>query len=198
MKETIKQLSGSQVYSLLDFLKAFNQIKNTSKAKERPVVAPEHRNYRCLTMSFGSTGAPGTFAKAIYLAFRELLDIIASYFDDVTVHSKYLNYHLSHLRQVFEVVKKYNFTLRPDKCLFFQEEAELLGHIVSPDGIKPANKTLDKVAKFELPKNKTELMLFIYLYRFYIEHGQSSVEIASPLTNLLKKIVSLFLVQRKL
>ena len=35
MKETIEQLSGSQVYSLLDFLKAFNQIGNTPKARER-------------------------------------------------------------------------------------------------------------------------------------------------------------------
>ena len=138
-------------------------------------------------MPFGPTGTPGTFAKAICIAFRELLDIVASYFDDVTVYSKHSNYHLSYLRQTFEVVRKYNFTLRPDKCLFFQEEAELSGHIVSPNGIKPASKTLDKVAKFELPKNKTELKSFIHLCRFYIEHVQSFAEIASPLTNLLRK-----------
>ena len=119
MKETIEQLSGSQVYSLLDFLKAFNQIGNTPKARERLVIATEHGNYRCLTLPFGPTGAPGTFAKAICIAFRELLDIVASYFDDVTVHSKHSNHHLSHLRRAFEVVRKYNFTLRPDKCLFF-------------------------------------------------------------------------------
>jgi len=29
---------------------------------------------------------------------------------------------------------------------------------------------LDKVAKFELPKNKTELKSFIYLCGFYMEH----------------------------
>jgi len=87
-------------------------------------------------MPFRPTGALDTFTKAICLAFRELLDIIASYFDDITVLSKHLNHYLSHLRQAFEVVRKYNFTLRPDKCLFFQEEAELLGYIVSPDGIK--------------------------------------------------------------
>jgi len=98
MKGPIEQLSGSQVYSLLNFLKAFNQIENTPKAKERLVVATEHGNYRCLTMLFGPTIAPCTFAKAICLAFRELLDIISSYFDDVTVYSKQLNNHLSHLR----------------------------------------------------------------------------------------------------
>ena len=85
------------MYNLLDYLKAFNQIENTPKAKERLVVATEHGNYRCLTMPFGPTGIPGTFAKAIYLAFRELLDIIASYFDDVTDHSKWPNHHLNHL-----------------------------------------------------------------------------------------------------
>jgi len=46
---------------------------------------------------------------------------------------------------------------------------------------------LDKVAKFELPKNKTELKSFIHLYGFYMEHVQSFAEIAFPLTNLLKK-----------
>ena len=74
---------------------------STPKAKERLVLATEHRNYQCLTMPLGSTGVLGTFAKVICLAFRELLDIIASYFNDVTVYSKYLNYHLSHLKQAF-------------------------------------------------------------------------------------------------
>ena len=78
------------MYSLLDFLKAFNQIENTLKAKERSILAIEHRNYKCLTMPFGPIGAPDTFATAIYIAFRELLDIITSYFDNVIVHTKNL------------------------------------------------------------------------------------------------------------
>jgi len=53
IKESIEQLSGSQLYTLLDFLTAFNHIENTPKAKERLVVATEHGNYRCLTMPFG-------------------------------------------------------------------------------------------------------------------------------------------------
>ena len=88
IKKTLEQLSDSQVYSLLDFSKAFNQIENTSKAREKPVIVIEYKNYRCLTILFGSTGAPGTFAKDIWFAFRELLDIIANHFDDRIVYSK--------------------------------------------------------------------------------------------------------------
>ena len=73
-------------------------------------------------MVFGLMCAPGTFAKAICLAFRELLDLIASDFDDVTVYSKHLNHYLSRLRQAFEVVRKYNFTLRTDQYLFFKKK----------------------------------------------------------------------------
>ena len=124
-------------------------------------------------------------SKSPTLAFRELLDIITSYFDNIRVHSKQLNNYLSYLRPVFEVVRKYNFTLRPDKCLFFQEEAELLGHIISPDRIKPASKTLDKVANFEL-SNKAELKSFIYVDFIWSMFNQL-VEIASPLANLLKQ-----------
>ena len=65
IKETLEQLSDAQVYSLLDFSKAFNQMENTSKAREKPVIAIEYKNYRCLTILFGSTGAAGTFAKDI-------------------------------------------------------------------------------------------------------------------------------------
>ena len=45
---------------------------------------------------------------------------------------------------------------------------------------------MDKVIKFELSKNKTELKSFIHLCGFYIEHVQSFAEIAFPVTNLLK------------
>ena len=60
------------------------------KAKDRLAVAIEHENYRCLTMPFSFIDASGIFAKAIYIAFRELLDIITSYFDNVTIiHNSY-------------------------------------------------------------------------------------------------------------
>ena len=63
---------------------------------------------------------------------------------------------ISHFREVFETVRKYNSTLKPEKCLFFQEEVELLRHMVSPTGIKPTAKLLQKISLFE-PKSKTDI-----------------------------------------
>ena len=130
MKETIEQLAPAVVYSLLDFLKAFHQIINSLRAKERLILATEFGNYSYNVMPFGPTSAPATFSKAMLIAFaNQIYNILAVYFDDATVYSQTVEQHISHLREVFETARKYNFTLRPEKCLFFQEEVELLGHI---------------------------------------------------------------------
>jgi len=104
-------------------------------------------------MPFSPTDILNTFAKSVCFTIYELLDIIASYFDNVTVYSKNPKYYLVHLRKVFEVVKIYNFTLRPDKCLFFQEEVELLGYTIGSSSIKSVNKILNKVTIFKVSKN---------------------------------------------
>jgi hypothetical protein len=83
------------------------------------------------------------------MAFAHLISTLASYFDHLAYHSRDPKQHLAHLRQVFAVIRKYNFTLRPEKCVFYQE-VELLGHLISSKGIKPLDKLLKKDLKFDM------------------------------------------------
>ena len=93
----------------MDFLKGFNQILNSLRARERLVLATEFGNYCYNVMSFGPTGAPFTFSKAMLIAFiNQIYKILAVYFDDATVYSKIVEQHLFHLREVFETIRKYN------------------------------------------------------------------------------------------
>src|ERR1700730_9444386 len=119
MHETVESMSESVVFSPLDLLKAVNQIQNTQRAKERLVITTEWGNYQHNVMPFGPTNAPFTFAKATVIGFAHLISTLATYFDDLTCHSKDPKQHLAHIRQVFAVMRKYNFTLRPEKCLFY-------------------------------------------------------------------------------
>ena len=162
------------------------------------MLATEFGNYQYNVMPFGPKNAPATFAKVICIAFSELADIVASYFDDVTVHSKNTESHLCHLRKVFEIVRKYNLTLRPDKCLFFQEEIELLGFQVSPRGIRPSAKITQKISLFKLPTNKTELKAFIHLCGFVQDNIHAFAELTAPLTELLKKDTKFIFEQEKI
>jgi len=187
LQETIEQLAEAKIYSPLDFLKAYHQIKVTPAAREKLVLATEFGNFQYNIMPFGLKNASATFAKAMQQAFEPVVDITATYFDDVTVHSVEVTKHLDHLRRVFDIIRKYNFTLRPEKCLFFQDQIELLGYTINPTGIKPNCKLLNKVKIFDMPQGKTDVKAFVHLCGFYSNHIQNFAEIASPLTELLKK-----------
>ena len=57
--------------------------------------------------------------------------------------------------------------LNPDKCTFLQRELEYLGHEITPEGIKPLKRNVEKVINFPAPQNKKKLERFIGLASYY-------------------------------
>jgi len=64
-------------------------------------------------------------------------DFVSVYLDDVLVFSKTLEGHLEHLRTVIERLAAAGLKLKPSKCHFIRQEVEYLGHIITPNGLKP-------------------------------------------------------------
>ena len=61
-------------------------------------------------------------------------DFVSVYLDDVLVFSEV---HLDHVKQVLERVSTAGLKLKPSKCYFLCHTVEYLGHLVTPQGIKP-------------------------------------------------------------
>jgi hypothetical protein len=57
------------------------------------------------------------------------------YLDGVTVFSRKISDHLSHLRSVLERCRKYGISLNPKKLVFVVDQGKLLGFIVSKNGM---------------------------------------------------------------
>lgn len=58
------------------------------------------------------------------------------FFYDILVYSKGEEEHLSHLRQVMEVLWKNHLYAKLSKCHFGVREVEYLGHIVTAETVK--------------------------------------------------------------
>ncbi|GJQ70848.1 hypothetical protein Trydic_g771 [Trypoxylus dichotomus] len=54
--------------------------------------------------------------------------------DDVVISSKSLHEHLG---QIFQKLEEYNLKVQLDKSEFLRKEVRFLGHVITPDGIKP-------------------------------------------------------------
>ena len=58
------------------------------------------------------------------------------YIDNMLVKLLHADNHLNHLRQAFEVLKRYNMKINPTKCSFGVASGKFLGYMVTQQGIK--------------------------------------------------------------
>ena len=88
-------------------------------------------------MPFGLMNAGSTFQRAMDIVFIDEKDgFVVIYIDEIIVFSSSDEEHLQHLKQTFEKCRRYDISLNPKKSHFSMEEGKILGHIVSPEGIK--------------------------------------------------------------
>ncbi|KAG1136095.1 hypothetical protein G6F38_012310 [Rhizopus arrhizus] len=142
-------------------------------------------------MPFGIKSSPAVFCRMIYLAMEKFLGKgVSTYIDDMCAHNNSFEEHLSLLEQVLRRLHEVNLVLKPNKCVWCQREVEVLGFIVSPTGITPNPKNVEKIVNFKRPHNVKDIRAFTALAGFYRCHIQGFGEVTEPLNRLLKKNTS--------
>ena len=81
--------------------------------------------------------------------------------NDMTIFSKNNDDHFSQLRKTFKKCRRFGLSLNPKKSSFDMQEGNLLGHIVSKDGVRIDPKRLASIQEWETPRNKKEVQSFI-------------------------------------
>jgi len=109
------------------------------------------------------------------------------YMDDVVIFSVTLEDHLRYLRKIFKRLKEFNLKIQTNKCEFLKKEAEFLGHIITPEGIKPNPTKIDAILKFPIPKTHKQIKSFLGMIGFYRKFINNLAKISKPLTLCLKK-----------
>lgn len=186
--DLLDQLGHCQYFTTLDLASGFHQIEVDPKDTEKTAFSVENGHYEFLRMPFGLKNAPSTFQRimdSILLGIQN--ERCAVYMDDILIYSRTIHEHLSRLREVFTRLRKANLKIQPDKCEFLKKEVAYLGHLITPDGVKPDPKKVEAVENFPVPKNTKEVKSFLGLTGYYRRFIPSYAKISKPLTNLLKK-----------
>ena len=68
-------------------------------------------------------------------------------------------------KEIFEVLRKHNCYLKPEKCLFLQKEIPYLGYIISGKGIHPDPVKLSGIKDWPNPKSVTDTRSFLGMVR---------------------------------
>jgi hypothetical protein len=107
----------------------------------------------------------------------------------LTVFSKDGRTHINHLRQVLDRCREFGISLNPAKSVFGVTEGNILGHIISKDGVKLDPERVEAISKVPLPASKKSLQSFLGQTNFVHRFIPNYAEIMKPIYKLLKKDV---------
>lgn len=81
--------------------------------------------------------------------------------DNVLVASKSEEEHTWHLFALFTQLNDNSLIVRPEKCIFGQQELEFLGHSVGADNIHPLLSGVTAIQDFPQPMTVCQLRRFL-------------------------------------
>lgn len=186
--ELLDKLGRCQYFSTLDLASGFHQIKVHPNSIHKTAFSTNEGHFEYLRMPFGLKNAPATFQRLMNNILRdEINKNCAVYMDDIIIFSPTLDEHIKHLESVFKKLDQANLRIQIDKSEFLRKETEFLGHVITPDGIRPNQKKIEAIQNFKLPSTQKEIKSFLGLVGYYRKFIDSFAAITKPLTNCLKK-----------
>ena len=77
------------------------------------------------------------------------------YLDNIIIFSKNKDDHLHHLEEIFSRLQHFGLKMKHEKCAFFKQHIQYLGHLISKVGFEPLPEKLESIRKMPAP-NSTE------------------------------------------
>ncbi|GFV81841.1 retrovirus-related Pol polyprotein from transposon 17.6 [Trichonephila clavipes] len=151
-------LHGKRIFSKIDIFKAFHQIPIAECDIPKTAVTTPWGLYEYTHLCFGLVNAPQTFMQFMHEVLRGL-PFCFVYLDDILCYSENAEEHRSHLRTIFQRLSSYGLKLNISKCVFGVTELIFLGHLITPDGIKPLPDKVQAVLDYKQPETRCKQAL---------------------------------------
>ena len=170
----------------MDLRSAFHQVELTEDSKKYTAFSLNHKKFQFSKLPFGYTNSPSVFQSVMCKALNDVIGRLAFVFiDDILIFSRNSMDHIKDIESVLNNLRVANLSIKLEKCSFFRERVEFLGHSVGSEGIRCIQN--EKLAKMTRPTNVKELQRFLGLANYFRKFIPVFSRVADPLYKLLRK-----------
>lgn len=188
ISDILDKLGRANYFTTLDLASGFHQIEIHPDDVEKTAFTVEHGHYEFVRMPFGLKNAPSTFQRVMDNVLQGLQGkVCLVYMDDIIIFSTSLQEHISNIKLVFERLRQANLKVQLDKSEFLHKEVSFLGHVITPEGVKPNPQKIHAVKNFPIPKTQKQIKTFLGLLGYYRKFINNFANLTKPLTNCLRK-----------
>lgn len=158
----LRRTASKPFRSAMDMKAAYEQIRIEPDHVDRTTVTTPDGNMVSLVIQIGDCNAPATYQALMNHLFSAFIGrFMDIYLDDIVVYSDSLDEHVSHVKQVIDILAREKLYLSRDKLHFLEKELNLLGRIIDDQGIRMDPHKVDTVINWKVPTNRDLLRGFL-------------------------------------
>ena len=179
-------MNQSKIFSKLDVKWAYHQIKLDPESRDITTFATHEGLFRYKRLIFGVSCAPEIYQRTMQQTLagcKGLRNIL----NNIIVFVSSEKEHNERLEEVLKKLKEKGLKLNKEKCCFNMMKLELMGHVLSKDGVAPEESKIKAVASARKPKNASEVRSFLGLVNYCGRFIPDLATISEPLQKLTQK-----------
>ena len=190
LSDAAQHLAGKSLFCKLDCSQAYHCLKMADqRSVEMLAFNFASRTFAYKRLAQGLSRSVSAFSSFM----REYLDPVvkadqcAQYVDDIGIAANNATDLTRNIRAVFKCIRQAGLKLTIERCHFGVRQVEFLGRTISPEGISPQARKIQKfLAKLRFPKSKKALQRYLGFVNYYRNYIPRMAEKLNPFYKLLK------------
>ena len=191
MQDAVNHFAGKKLFRKLDCSQAYHCVQMADDFSVQLLsinFASRTYAYKCLAQ--GLSKSVTGFSAFIRHCLDHCLtaNVSNQYMDDIGGGAENFTELLRNPKQIIDCVRRSGLKLSPKKCIFGTTKIKFLGNLLTPAGIQPESKKIDKIlSKMKMPQTVKQVKRLIGFVQFFRNHIPKLNEILIPFYELLQK-----------
>ena len=148
LEELFATLANGKAFTKIDLSQAYQQLQLEESSAQYLTINTPMGLYQYTRLPFGVALAPAIFQRAMDM----ILQGVDGYIDDILVTGVTDEQHLERLEEVLKRLKTNGLRVKREKCAFFQNSVEYLGHLVDAAGLHTLPSKVEAILQAPDPK----------------------------------------------